>query len=64
MINGQAIIEAFGGLTRAARAIGVPVSTVQHWRDRDRIPAWRERDVVEAARVNGIDLPLSDSDAA
>lgn len=32
------VIEAFGGLTKTARAVGVAVTTVQGWKERKRVP--------------------------
>ncbi len=58
MNNATAIIQAFGGLSKAASAIGAPVSTVQHWRDTGRIPRWREQQVREAAVKVGLTLPV------
>ena len=55
-------IEALGGLTAAARQIGVPVTTVQWWRDHDRIPHWREHQLRAACEKNGIEAPGSNED--
>ena len=61
MNNATAIINAFGGLTKAATAIGAPISTVQHWRDTNRIPPWREEQVMNAVRREGVSLPATGS---
>lgn len=36
------IIEDLGGLTKAAKILGVPVSTIQHWKETNSVPHWRE----------------------
>ena len=52
------LIEAFGGLSKAAKALGhANVTTVQYWRDRDTLPDWRLRELQEAADREGITLP-------
>jgi len=64
-MRGKPIVEAFGGLSAAARAIGVPVTTVQWWRDRDHVPHWRHEQVQRAADHEGVELPSDDpADAA
>ena len=41
-------IEALGGLSATARALGLTVSTVQYWRDQKKIPKWRWESVARA----------------
>ena len=41
-------IEALGGPAKAARALGVPLTTVDSWKRKGVIPAWRVS-AVEAA---------------
>jgi hypothetical protein len=41
-------IEALGGLSATARALGLTVSTVQYWRDTKKIPKWRLESVARA----------------
>lgn len=53
----NAIIDAFGGIRPMATKLGVPVSTVQGWKQRDSIPAGRMGAVREAAAAAGITLP-------
>lgn len=58
-MRGKPIIEALGGLKEASRKIGAPVSTVQYWRDADRIPEWREHQVRAAFEREGLPLPTN-----
>ncbi len=50
------IIDAFGGIRPMAARLGIPVSTVQGWKQRDTIPARRMVAVREAASAAGIEL--------
>ena len=46
----HALIAAFGGLTKTAKALGHKnVTTVQGWRDNHSIPSWRKAEIREAA---------------
>ena len=54
------VIHRFGGLTKTANALGLAVTTVQGWRDRQRIPQDHWNSVIEAAKVAGFKLTLSD----
>ena len=45
----QEVIQAFGGLRPLAKALGVAVSTVQGWKERDSIPAARHEEILKAA---------------
>ncbi|WP_120498132.1 COG4223 family protein [Kiloniella sp. EL199] len=66
----QEIINAFGGLRPLASKLGIAVSTVQGWKERDSIPSARHEDILKAAakakvtldvaRVRESDLLLSD----
>lgn len=56
-IAAQPVIDAFGGIRPMAAKLGVPVSTVQGWKQRDTIPAARVESVVAAARDHGVALP-------
>ena len=44
-----------GSLNAFAEAVGVPRTTVQYWRDKDKVPAWRLSAFIDAARQLGID---------
>ena len=50
------IIAAFGGIRPMASKLGVPVSTVQGWKQRDTIPAPRMSEIRQVAASNGVDL--------
>jgi len=41
-------IKELGGLSAAARALGLSVSTVQYWQEENRIPKWRWESVARA----------------
>lgn len=53
----EQVVNAFGGLTKAARACGVPISTVHSWRNKKHIPNWRRAPIIEAAKREGVKLP-------
>jgi len=55
------IIEAFGGLSKTAAALGHKnVTTVQYWLEQDAIPDWRMHQIREAAAKEDISLPSDD----
>ncbi|MEZ5668230.1 MAG: hypothetical protein R3F55_12490 [Alphaproteobacteria bacterium] len=56
-VAAQALIDVFGGIRPMAAKLGVPVSTVQGWKQRDTIPAARVPAVTAAAARHGIQLP-------
>lgn len=56
MSNAEEIIERFGGIRPMASKMDVPVTTVQGWKKRGAIPENRREDVLNAARLNNIDL--------
>jgi hypothetical protein len=58
------IINKLGGLTRTARALSTedrdfPVSTVQGWKDRGRIPQEHWQSLIDAAKEAGIEIDLA-----
>lgn len=54
----QTVIQAFGGLSKTAKALRHRnVTTVQGWRDRGHIPAYRFAEIREAAVREKVDLP-------
>lgn len=61
------IIEAFGGIRPMAHKLGVPVSTVQGWKQRNAIPDNRVGDIFAAAAEHGVDrnaITVSPGDAS
>lgn len=62
----SAVIERFGGIRPMANKMGIPVTTVQGWKQRGAIPENRWDDVRKAALAHGIDLEnaLGSGDAA
>ncbi len=60
MNQAEHIISRFGGTTATARATGNPVTTVQGWKKRGRIPAKQQPIVLHAGQA--LDPPLSPAD--
>ena len=56
----QYVISKFGGLTGTSRAIGVPVTTVQGWQERGRIPQDHWKALMNAAATNGHEITFED----
>jgi hypothetical protein len=55
------VIGVFGGLTATARAVGLPVTTVQGWKDRGKIPQDHWNKLISAAKAErDRDLQVSD----
>ncbi len=48
------VIDACGAASVLARALGLQVTTVQKWRDRDSIPVEHWQKVMDVARENGV----------
>lgn len=44
------ILEELGGVTKVARALGLPISTVHTWSRKNAVPAWRRDNLVGLAR--------------
>ncbi|MFD2205005.1 COG4223 family protein [Kiloniella antarctica] len=53
------IITAFGGLRPLANKLGIAVSTVQGWKERDSIPAARHEEILQAAAKSKITLDVT-----
>lgn len=51
------LVAAFGGLTKASRALGWPISTIDSWRSAKRVPAWRLPAIRQAAIREKVELP-------
>lgn len=43
----RSLIDAAGGQHKAARLIGVPVTTIHAWVKKNRVPAWRDDKIAE-----------------
>jgi hypothetical protein len=54
------VISALGGLTETARAIGRPVTTVQGWKDRGRIPQDYWLELIGAGQTLGVTIEVAD----
>lgn len=52
----EELIREFGGIRTMAAKLGIPVTTVQGWKSRGRIPVNRRQVILEAARNHNIDL--------
>jgi hypothetical protein len=50
----QPVIQRFGGIRPMAQKLGVPVSTVQGWKERGAIPTNRREEVLAAAARHDI----------
>lgn len=52
------VVNAFGGLTKATKALGHRThSTIYSWVRKGRIPHWRHAEIVEAADREGVQIP-------
>lgn len=54
------VIEKLGGLTKAARACGKPVSTVQGWKERGTIPQVHWSSLKQAIESDGGNIDYAD----
>jgi hypothetical protein len=55
MEKAKKIIEEFGGLTKAARAMELPISTVQGWmRGKGYVPSWQMSLVHKSGKKIGL----------
>ncbi|NTG07116.1 hypothetical protein G6L25_08050 [Agrobacterium rhizogenes] len=64
MTPAEFIISRLGGLTKTARALSTvdkdfPISTVQGWKDRGRIPQEHWPRLIEVGKEIGVDIELS-----
>jgi len=58
-ISDSEIIERFGGIRPMASKLGVAVTTVQGWKERDHIPDGRMAQIVKAAAEHDIDIGMT-----
>lgn len=56
----ESIVSKFKGVRPMARALQLPPTTIQHWKNVNRIPVTRIRDVLSAAAANDITLTIED----
>lgn len=54
------VISAFGSLTKTATALGKPITTVQGWKDRKKVPPEHWREIISAAKAQGKTLTFED----
>jgi hypothetical protein len=54
------VIGKLGGLTKAANKLGKAVTTVQGWRDRERIPQDHWSAIIDVAAAEGVAIELAD----
>ncbi|RUW04028.1 MAG: hypothetical protein E5X94_00745 [Mesorhizobium sp.] len=54
------VIGKLGGLTKAANKLGRPVTTVQGWQIRGRIPQDHWAPAIAVAESEGVELKLTD----
>jgi hypothetical protein len=59
-MNVADIISKFGGVRPLAGMLGYPVTTVQNWLTRKRIPQQRWDELLIAGREHGIDIGRDD----
>ena len=64
MATASEMIEALGGVRKTAAALGVPPTTVQHWKDCDRVPDWREEKLRDAYDARSQDEASAPTKAA
>jgi hypothetical protein len=60
MSHAPSIIQKFGGIRPMARALGLPASTVQDWKESGLIPARHQQAVLNKARELGVALAPDD----
>lgn len=57
---GAYVVRTIGGLTKTATALGIPVTTVQGWKDRGSVPQKHWPALIDAAKAEGKTLNLTD----
>ena len=54
--NASDIIDRSGGIRPMSAKTGIPVTTIQGWKQRNAIPANRQNELIDAANKHGINL--------
>lgn len=54
--NASDIIDRFGGIRPMSTKTGIPVTTIQGWKQRNAIPANRRNELIDAANKHSINL--------
>lgn len=60
MANTTKIFDRFKGVRGLARAMGLPPSTVQRWKDSGVVPARRQAELLEVAKRLDLDITIED----
>lgn len=50
------IIEVLGGLSKASSILNIPISTLQYWQEKNKIPERQIDYVVKTAQKNGFSI--------
>lgn len=56
------IIEILGGLSKASSVLKIPVSTLQYWQEKNKVPERQIDYVVKVAKKNGIFIITQDAE--
>lgn len=56
------IIEILGGLSKASSILKIPVSTLQYWQEKNKVPERQIDYVVKVAKKNGIFIITDESE--
>lgn len=56
------IIEVLGGLSKASSILKIPVSTLQYWQEKNKIPERQIDYVIKTAKKNGITINYTGED--
>jgi hypothetical protein len=54
------IIKDLGGYTAVSTELGVPLTTVYSWGQRNHIPVWRQPKLLELASATNVSLATTD----
>ena len=60
ILPGVLVVQAFGGVRKLARLLGVDASTVSRWQTTGRVPSGMQRAVLLLAWEHGLDLTAHD----